>query len=105
MTRDPDHDRAADMRRRLAALEGDGLDGTAPTPEELELVRASAHALGQLEGAEAEAMERRLAGAVSAAERALVAESIEIAAALRAGVAPPPGPVGVPSVRTSAKPF
>ncbi|MFM7075023.1 MAG: von Willebrand factor type A domain-containing protein [Planctomycetaceae bacterium] len=101
MTRDHDHDRAADMRRRLAALEGDGLDGAAPTPEELELVRASAHALGQLEGAEAEAMERRLAGAASAAERALVAESIEIAAALRAGVAPPPGPVGVPSVRTA----
>ena len=106
----PDRHPADDPARRLAALEGDGLDGVPPTAEELAAARLTAHGLGELPAAEAAEIDRALAAPAAASDRESVAETRALAERLRtaaaarrqsAGPTGSPSPVGSPSLRTA----
>lgn len=100
----PDRNPADDLARRLAALEGDGLDGVPPTAEEIAAARRTAHALGELADAEAAEVERALADQAASAQRDDVEQLRELAARLRTAAAPSPdrpGPTGSPTLRTA----
>ena len=100
----PDRIPADDVARRLADLEGDGLDGTTPTAEEIAAARLTAHALGELAAPEAEEVERALADPAARPERDAVAETRDLGRRLRAAALATgqgAGPTGSPALRTA----